>query len=334
MLRKKHMLLAVLLSMVMILLTACGDTKEYSFGTGNMGGNYYAYGNALAGLLKQEDEALTVNVTSTAGSAANLRLLQKGFLDMAIVQSDTLMDAYQGTGVFEGNTCTGVRAIAGLYMEECQIIVRADSDIYSVADLYKRNVSVGEQESGVMQNAKQILLANGISMEMIQASYMSFSDSAASLKSGEIDAFFCTAGAPTTAVQELSKEMEIRLISLDERNRQQLIKEYPCYTECVIPAGTYIGQEEDVTTIGVKAVLVVSNKMSDEMAGKITDTLFGHVQDLQYATSVSSLDTDFAVQSVTAPFHSGAAAWYAGKNIEVSTTDSGNTSYGVTAGQD
>lgn len=329
----KRCICAILLTVLIVgTMTACGKKTDYSFGTGNIGGNYYSYGNTLAGLIGGDD--ININVKSTAGSAANLRLIQKGFLDMAIVQSDVLLDAYDGKGLFDNNACDGVRVVAGLYMEECQIIVSADSDIYTVGDLYSKNVSVGEDESGVMQNAKQILAVNGLTVNNINASYLSFSDSAEALKSGAIDAFFCTAGAPTTSVQELSKEMDIRLISLDSRTCKQLIQEYPCYVERVIPAGTYQGQDEDVTTLGVKAVLVVSNKLSDDFVIAVTETLFTHSTELQYATSADAIDKEFAVEAIPVPFHSGAAKWYEQQGIQVGSSNGGSTGYGVDASQD
>lgn len=312
-------------------LAACGNNNEYSFGTGNIGGNYYSYGNALAGII--ENDGNVINVKTTQGSAANLRLLQNGFLDMAIVQSDVLLDACNGTGAFEGKACSGVRAIAGLYTEECQIVVNADSEIYDVEDLYNKKVSVGEEESGVMKNAEQILLANGLNFNRVNVVNLSFADSAQSLKKGEIDAFFCTAGAPTTSILELSKEMNIRIISLNDRTIEQLINEYPCYTRCVIPKGTYQGQDEDVTTLGVKAVLVVTDKVTDEFVKYITETLFTHSSELMYATPAGELTSEFATSAIPAPFHKGAALWYEENNITVNTNADGTSSFGITVNE-
>ncbi|MFR6590305.1 MAG: TAXI family TRAP transporter solute-binding subunit [Gallintestinimicrobium sp.] len=39
----------------------------------------------------------------------------------------------------------------------------------------------------------------------------------------------------------------------------RLKKSYPVYDSCIIAAGTYPGQEEDVSTVGVKAVLLASD---------------------------------------------------------------------------
>ena len=73
--------------------------------------------------------------------------------------------------------------------------------------------------------------ANGLTLDMLgEVSRLSFADSAAAMSKGQIDAFFCTASAPTTAVAELAKELDIRLISLDERAIAQLLSLYDCYS--------------------------------------------------------------------------------------------------------
>lgn len=53
-------------------------------------------------------------------------------------------------------------AVAALYTEACQVIVRADSDIQSVEELQGKTVSIGAEESGSEQNAWQILSAYGL----------------------------------------------------------------------------------------------------------------------------------------------------------------------------
>lgn len=331
---KKRMLSAAAAVCCLFCLCSCGRNGTLLFGTGNIGGNYYSYGSAYAQLLGRDNEKIKINIKDTAGSAANLRLIQQGFLDIAVSQSDTLIDAWNGKGNFSGMQCSGIRAVAGLYTEECQIIVRNDSDIQTVADLYEKKVSVGEKESGVKKNAEEILMVNGLNYNMIDESYLSFSDSAEALENRSIDAFFCTAGAPTTAVTELAKETDIRILSLDDRTVERMIKEYPGYTACIIPAGTYSGQTDDIQTVGVKAVLVASAGVSTETGRQLAETLFSHSSELRYATSASGLDRDFAVSDIPVPFHSGAAAWYAEHGITVPTDENGKTGSYPNAAQD
>ena len=92
------------------------------------------------------------------------------------------------------------------------------------------------------------------------------------------------------------------------------------YRKYIIPANTYSGQNEDVTTIGVKAVLLASDDLSEKTVEKLTEILFSHAQDLAYATSLdAAFDETDASSGVTIPFHPGAAAYYAGQGISVNT---------------
>ena len=77
---------------------------------------------------------------------------------------------------------------------------------------------------------------------------------------------------------------------------------------------------KDVTTIGVKAVLLASDDLSKETVEKLTEPLFSHAQDLAYATSLdAAFDETDASSGVTIPFHPGAAAYYAKQGISVNT---------------
>ena len=126
-------------------LTGCGrDADPLRFGTGGTGGTYYAYGSALAPKLEPE-AGRPVEVRETTGSEANLRLLQTGLADLAIVQSDTLQYTAEQEEIRFG-------AVAGLYTEACQLVTTADSGIQSVAGLAGKRVSIGADESGVTRN--------------------------------------------------------------------------------------------------------------------------------------------------------------------------------------
>lgn len=315
----KRICSALLLSCLLLsCLAGCsGASDEIRFGTGGTGGVYYAYGSALAPIL-QEVTGRTVTVKETTGSEANLLLLEGGMADLAIVQSDTLQYAAIGEGSFEGRILSGYSAVGGLYTEACQIVVTKQSGITSIRDLAGKRVSIGAEDSGVTRNAEQILQANGLTTDKLKVSRLAFAESAAAMERGDLDAFFCTAGAPTTAVSELAEKVDVRLISPDQRTIEQLMGLYNCYAMCTIPAGTYKGQDTDVTTLGVRAVLVAADSMDAALVNQITEALFRHNDDLQSAVAIdTALDLDAAVQGVPIPFHFGAAAYYEKQGIEV-----------------
>ena len=151
-----------------LLLTGCSyQTKTIRFGAADIGGMYYTVANAYAGLASEESSDLKFEVKNTAGSAANLRLLSGNYIDLGIAQADLVRAAYEGTGSFSDNRQQGYRAIAGLYTEACQIVVRADSDIRTLNDLQGKTVSIGASESGTEQNATEILKLSGLTSKLV-----------------------------------------------------------------------------------------------------------------------------------------------------------------------
>ena len=327
----------LLLLPLIVLLVGCGGEnssgKVTRLGTGGTGGMYYAYGTELAKMIDADGKGHALDVKMTAGSAANLRLLREKFLDLAIVQSDTLSNAINGRGVFAAaGPGVGYAAVAGLYTEACQIVVSKNSGINNVSELVGKRVSVGERESGVLQNAEQILMAHGLTFEMIETVYMSFTDSATAMEKGQIDAFFITAGAPTGAIAELVKKKDIKILSIDPDVQNNMMKLYKGYTHCTIPADTYAGQTEPVQTIGVKAVLVASTDLKDDEVTYISEFIFKNADKLPHNTS-DKLTTDYAVQDIPASFHAGAAKFYDMQGVKVNVY-SGKSSESVKASQD
>ena len=144
------------------------NTRKIKFGAAGLGGTYRVFGDTFANLVTSKNKKYSMEVKTTAGSAANLRLLSDGYIQMAIAQMDLTNDAYERTGIFENEKKHGgYSAVAALYTEACQVVVRADSGINTIEDLQDKRVSVGEEESGTEQNAKQILAVYGLNDSLV-----------------------------------------------------------------------------------------------------------------------------------------------------------------------
>ena len=323
--KRRLMALLAIVSVISLVLTGCssGTKNSLKLSTGGTGGVYYQYGGKLADLLSESDSGVSLDVQSSAGSASNIRLLSSGLADLGIVQNDILKDAVEGDGAFaDDGPQDDIRAIAGLYTESLQIVAAKSAEIQNVGDLKGKKVSVGEEESGVYTNAEAILSSYGLTMNDIEPAYLSFDDSAEAMRAGEIDAFFCTAAAPTTAVSELAEDMDIQLVSMDDRALSQFHNEYSGYSTSVIPAGTYKGQDRDITTVGVKAVLVTTSDLSDANVTAILTTLFDSKDQLQEVTGqAESLTAEFASEGIEAPFAKAAQSFYEEQGITVSAGD-------------
>ncbi len=289
---------------------AASSVSKIRLATGGTSGTYYAYGGVIGQILG-EATGISFDVQSTGASKANIGLVADGEVDMAIVQNDVMDYAYNGTDLFDGEKTDNFSSMAACYAEVCQVVANPASGISSIADLKGKRVSVGDAGSGVEFNAKQILEAYGVTFDDIDKQNLSFGDSANAMKDGKIDAFFCTAGAPTTAVMELSTTNDIVVLNVDGAEAEKLIADYPFYTTYTIPAGTYKGMDEDTTTVAVKATLIVSNDLPEDAVYNLTKALFDNKADIEAGhTKGSELDPEYAVEGVSVPFHPGAEKYF------------------------
>ena len=229
-----------------------------------------------------------------------------------------MQDAYDQTGIFaDEEESRGFGAVAALYTETCQVVVRADSDIQSIEDLHGRTVSIGAEESGSEQNARQILSAYGLNDKMVSMVNLNYEDAAAQLKAGRVDAIFMTVGAPSPVLTALAGECGIRLLNVDGAAAQRLQSAYSAYSGATLPAGTYPGQTEKVQTVGVKAVLLASNALPAKQVQQLTQLLFSSREGLEEQLGIPLDPEENAVEGVDIPFHAGAAAYYKAAGITV-----------------
>lgn len=307
---------------LLVMLTGCSAKNDkIKMGAAGLGGTYRVFCDTFADIASEGEENPVIEVKTTAGSKANIRLLSEGYIQLAVVQNDMANNAYYAVENFKDkDKYQGYGAVAGLYIEACQIVVREDSGIRSIDDLQGKKISVGEEESGTELNATQILDAYGLSDKLVEKVNLNYADAAKDLEDGKIDAFFCTAGTQTTVIEELARQCNIRLLNIDDNGIEKLLNSYDSYTECIIPKGTYKGQDEDVKTVGVKALLLASNKLSADSVKELTAILFKNKEKLQYTLPVDfSMDEKSSVEGVTIPFHKGAASYYKDKGINVET---------------
>ena len=295
------------------------NPAKLTMGTGGESGTYYAFGGVLASYLSS-NAGLNFNVVSTGGTAANITGIDDGTYDLATVQSDVSTYAFFGTNSYEEKgAVNSFRVLGALYAETVQIVT-CDPAIKSVADLKGKSICVGDIGSGTYFNTVDILAAYDMTLDDVNPVYQSFGDSTESIKDGKIDAAFICAGAPTTAVTDLSTAKSVYLVSIDDAHMAKLLDACPWYASLTIPAGTYNGFDEDAVTITVKATLVCRADLDDDTAYNIVSSIFENADAIaELHGKGAELDVKFATEGIAVPFAKGAANYYAEKGITVAT---------------
>src|SRR5688500_17527691 len=150
----------------LILTAACSGggapgSTFLSIATGGTGGVYYPYGGGLAKVLNDSIPGVRASAEVTAASVDNLKLIRDGKADVAFALADTVADAANARGAFEGAPVPVV-SLAVLYSNYTHLVTRASSGITTVADLRGKTVSTGSPGSGTEVIAFRVIRAAGL----------------------------------------------------------------------------------------------------------------------------------------------------------------------------
>ncbi|HET6380994.1 MAG TPA: TAXI family TRAP transporter solute-binding subunit [candidate division Zixibacteria bacterium] len=254
-----------------------GGGGQLVIATGGTGGVYYPLGGGLANVISDNIEGYTATITETNASVDNMFLIQDGGADIAFALGDTAADAVNGTGAdFEGNPIDAC-AIGRIYNNFTQLVSSTDAGVTSVADLEGKRVSLGSPGSGTEVIALRILEAAGIDPDAdIERAQLGVDETVEALRDGTIDAGFWSGGLPTGALVEYATTGEMVLVPTGEYAAAMAEQYGEFYLEEPIPAGTYEGQDADVSSVVVPNVLVVNTSMDEALQTEITRVLFEH----------------------------------------------------------
>lgn len=294
-----------------------GGTKFVTIGTGGVTGVYYPTGGAISRMInaKQDEYGIKMTVESTGGSVFNINAVLSGDLDFGIAQSDRQFQAYNGKAEWEESGAEDkLRAVFAIHPESITLIASTESGINSFEDLKGKRVNIGNPGSGHLQNALDIFTAFGMSENDIQAEQVKAVEAPGLLQDGRIDAFFYTVGHPNGNITEAtSGRIPVKIVNIDGPATDKLISEMPYYAHSVIPQSLYPSakNEADAKTVGVKATLVTSADVSNEVVYAITKEVFDNFEDFKKLhPAYQVLTKENMLEGLSAPIHDGAMKYY------------------------
>ena len=284
-----------------------GTSRRLSIATGNTTGVYYQLGGAYARVISRTTDHKTT-ASETGASVQNIRLITAGKQDIAFSLLDTAADAVNGTGAFDGDP-QPIEALAALYPNVTQVVVREDSGIDTIADMKGKRVSTGSPQSGTEVIADRLLRAAGLDPRKdVKRQRLALDKTVEAMKDGSIDALFWSGGLPTPGIKDLftARKGEVRLLDVG-RFLPQLNRQYgDFYEPGAIPAGTY--GADRAGSIRVTNVLLVKKGFDPALAGQLVRVLFDHRSDLEAASpAAKDIRIQTATQTRPVPLNAGAA---------------------------
>lgn len=292
------------------------DSKRLTLATGGTSGVYFPLGGAIANTLGTKSNGdVSVTAQATGASGENMRLVQGGEADIAIVQNDVADAAYNGTAPFK-NKLENVRALGRLYPEYLHVVASKDSGIQTLEDFKGKKISVGARGSGNEVNCRQIFDFYGLDYKNLEPIFLPYGETADQFKDRQLDGFVFTIGTPNPAIQDITTTQDVTFVPLIGPKTDEVIAKFPFLVKDAIPAGTYKGQNNAVPTLSVQAILVANKDMPDDVAYELTKILYENADSVAKAHNKGAeIKVQNAADGVTIPFHPGAEKYLKEKGI-------------------
>ncbi len=312
---KRTTLLAAAFTLLFSAPLLASKQNFISIGTGGLTGVYYPTGGAICRLLNQERKkhGIRCSVESTGGSIFNLNTIHNNELDFGVVQSDWQYHAYNGTSKFqEKGPNKKLRAIFSIHSEPFTLIARKDSGIHVLNDLKGKRVNIGNPGSG-QRGTMDVLMAKmgWQNSDFSIASELKASEMSRALCDNKIDAFVYVVGHPNASIKEASTTCDAILIPVTGDAVDALLEAAPYYATAIIPGSMYRGSPEDTTTFGVKATLVSSTNVDEEVVYQLVKAVFENMDTLRKLhPAFRHLKKADMLKGNSAPFHPGAIRYY------------------------
>jgi len=297
------------------------DNRVLSIGTLPIGGSYHAVGSGLASVIST-NSSLQVSVKPFAGFPAWGPLLDKGELEMGVVSAQDTVWALKGENGFP--TMKNVRMmVRGNFIDTTGLVVRADSDIKSNADLKGKRIS--SDYPGTMTGKMSVeatLAANGLTWDDVTPVPVPTTIAGIeALRDNRLDAAYAL--TPNTPIMvEVHNAIGLRVLPfIDNTDPKDIdnispdvvetVREYIPGAQMVVVKPSGFITEESIG-FAYPTLLVASAHLDDESVYEMMKTIWEHHEKLHSVhpwLQAYTPDNMFDPEPVV-PYHPGAVKFF------------------------
>src|SRR5690242_7650203 len=232
-------------------------------GTAERDGTFHSQGIALKAVLDQRAALAPVEVLeSSSASIENANRLHAGEIELGFMASNWVGRAKNGEKPFAQPI--DIRMVAPMNAGPLFFIVRAGSDIRTVADLRGRRVAVGMKTSGMVQHAHNIFGVLGLSFSDFTPVYLDFAAGADALALGEVDAQF-QCPIPNKVMTELAARIDVRVLPYAPGDLEKVVAAVSYYRPAVMRQGALRGLDRDVAQPAVVNILATHARVPEPL---------------------------------------------------------------------
>ena len=313
----KKFCIAAFAAACLALTMPAGAETRITYKSAKTTSSYYQMGVQISEAMKAgSDGEIIVTVEESQGSVQNVMEAKARGGDYVFTTPPVLVKLAQGgKAMFEGKgdpKFDEIRALFPIPSLTMHFVVAEDSGINEFADMEGKTILLGKGSFGAKEGAKYLKMF-GLEGK-VNLAEVELSNAVPALKNGKIDGFVTAGSYPAPNVIEAAASTGVKVIALNDDQIKQSKR-----SKLVIPAGTYSGQESDITTTSLPVAAFATTAMSDDAAYALTKTYWEGKKSMgEVAPWWDGVDESL-MANISGKIHSGAVRYY--KEAGIALTD-------------
>lgn len=297
-------------------ITAASAETRVTYKSAKTGSSYYQMGVELAEAMKVgTDGDISVTIEESQGSVQNVMEVRARGGDYVFTTPPALVGlAQQGKAMFEGKSDPAfdeIRALFPIPSLTMHFVMSQDSGVTDLMGLEGKTILLGKGSFGATEGEKYLELFN--LADSVKIADAELSNAVAALKNGQIDGFVTAGSWPAPNVIEAAASTPVTVLSLTDEQVAETKR-----TEMTIPAGTYAGQESDITTTSLPVVAYTTTKMDEDTAYELTKTFWESKAKLSETSRWWNGVDQTLLSNIAGKIHPGAVRYYDEAGLELS----------------
>jgi uncharacterized protein len=301
------------------------DKKSITIGTWGTGDASYFLAGAISRILNAK--VPQVNSVVIPASTVKVTLgFESGEIMMGWTQSEALHFAPKGEGggpFKKGEVYKKGRVLLYLSPSPMHAVVLDKSKIKTVTD-FNKNTRIAVFSPASLSTAQVPLRYHGVKDDQYKLQYLDKTAQCEALKDGNIDVMFQSGNFPMTAIQQVAREVKIRILPWDSERIKKAVRENPNFVSRVIPKDSYgTGiPDRDILSMGTLITLGASADLDEKMAYDIVKAILENVNDIIAVHADGKLftaeNTQYWINQLVEqfPFHPGAKRYLKEKGVK------------------
>jgi len=270
--------------------------------------SYYQMGVQISEAMKAgSDGDIIVTIEESQGSVQNVMEVKARGGDYVFTTPPVLVSLAQGgKAMFEGKgdpAFDEIRALFPIPSLTMHFVMSDKSGVTQFSEMEGKTILIGKGSFGATEGAKYLKLF-GLE-DKVELAEVELSNAVAALKNGQIDGFVTAGSYPAPNVIEAAASTGVSVISLSDEQIAQSKR-----SKLVIPAGTYAGQDTQITTTSLPVAAYTTTAMSDDAAYAMAKTFWEAKAEMGEAAPWWNGVDEALMANITGKIHPGAIRYY------------------------